>query len=36
MKMKRDSVSAYIHRKCDTPLPRYTSVNILDGLPPFP
>ena len=34
--MKRDSVSAYVHMKCDTPLPLYSSVNILDDPPPFP
>ena len=28
--MKRDSVSAYVHMKCDTPLP------ILDHPPPPP
>ena len=28
--MKRDSVSAYVHMKRDTPLPLYASVNILD------
>ena len=34
--MKRDSVSACVHMKRDTPLPLYASVNILDDLPPFP
>ena len=33
--MKRDSVSAYVHMKCDTPLPLYASANILDHPPPF-
>ena len=33
--MKRVSVSAYIHMKCDTPLPLHVSVNILDDPPPF-
>ena len=28
--MKRDSVSAYVHLKRDTPLPLYASVIILD------
>ena len=27
--MKRDSVSAYVHMKHDTPLPLFASVNIL-------
>ena len=27
--MKRD-VSAYVYARCDTPLPLYASVNILD------
>ena len=35
--MKRDSVSAYVHMECDTPLPLYPAVRILrtyliDGL----
>ena len=34
--MKRDSVSAYVHMKGDTPLPLYASVNILGDPPPFP
>ena len=34
--MKRDSVSAYVHMKRDTPLPLYASVNILDDPSPFP
>ena len=29
--MKRDSVSAYVHMKCDTPLPLYALVDILDA-----
>ena len=33
---KRDSVSAYVHMKFDTPLPLYASVNILDDPLPFP
>ena len=28
--MKRDSVSAYVHMRRDTPLPLYTPVHILD------
>ena len=34
--MKRDSVSAYAHMKCDTPLPLYASVNIFDDPSPPP
>ena len=34
--MKRHSVSAYVHVRCDTPLPLYTSVHILNDPPPFP
>ena len=34
--MKRDSVSAYVHMKHDTPPPLHASVNILDEPPPFP
>ena len=34
--MKRDSVSAYVHIKRDTPLPLYAPVYILDDLPSFP
>ena len=34
--MKRDSVSAYVHMKRNTPLPLYASANILDDPPPFP
>ena len=34
--MKRDSVSAYVHMKRDTPLALYASVNILDDPPLFP
>ena len=33
--MKKDSVSAYIHMKRDTPLPLYAFAIILDDLPPF-
>ena len=33
--LKRNNVSAYVHMKCDTPLPLYASVNILDD-PLFP
>ena len=28
--MKRDSVSAYVHMRRDTPLPLYAPVHILD------
>ena len=28
--MKRDSVSAYVHMRCDTPFPLYAAVHILD------
>ena len=34
--MKRDSVSAYVHMRCDTPLTLYASVHILDDHPLFP
>ena len=36
--MKRDSVSAYVHMRHDTPLPVYAPVHILDDIlpPPFP
>ena len=34
--MKRDSVSAYVHMRRDTPLPLYAPVHILDNPPPFP
>ena len=34
--MKRDSVTAFVHMTCDTPLPVYASLNILDDPPPFP
>ena len=39
--MRRDSISAYVHMKRDTPLLLYASVNILDDWmtpppPPFP
>ena len=34
--MKRDNVSAYVHIRCDTPLPVYAPVHILDVPPPFP
>ena len=34
--MKRDSVSAYVQKKRDSPLSLYASVNILDDHPPFP
>ena len=34
--MKRDSVSAYVHIKRDTPLSLYAPVHILDVPPPFP
>ena len=34
--MKRDSVSAYVHMRRDTPLPLYAPVHILDDPPPFP
>ena len=33
--MKRDSVSAYVHMRCDTPLSLYAPVHILDDFPPF-
>ena len=33
--MKRDSVSAYLHMRRDTPLPLYAAVHILDDPPPF-
>ena len=33
--MKRDSVSAYLHMRRDTPLPLYAAVDILDDPPPF-
>ena len=33
--MKRDSVSAYVHMRCDTPLPLYATVHILNDPPPF-
>ena len=28
--MKRDSGSAYVHIRCDTPVPLYAPVHILD------
>ena len=31
--MKRDSVSAYVHVRCDTPYPLYAAVHILDDVP---
>ena len=31
--MKRDSVSAYVHMRRDTPLPLYAPVQILDDPP---
>ena len=34
--MKRDSVSAQVHMRRDTPLPLYTHVHILDEPPSFP
>ena len=34
--MKRDSVSAYVHMRHNTPLPLYATVHILDDPPPFP
>ena len=34
--MKRDSVSAYVHMKRDTPLPLYASVDIVNDPSPFP
>ena len=34
--MKRDSVSAYAHMKCDTPLLLYAPGHILDEPPAFP
>ena len=34
--MKRDSVSAYVHMRRDTPLPLYAPVRILDYPPPPP
>ena len=34
--MKRDSVSAFVHMKRDTPLSLYPSVNILDEPPSIP
>ena len=32
--MKRDSVSAYVHMRRDTPLPQNAPVHILDDPPP--
>ena len=34
--MKRDSVSAYVHMRRDTPLPLYAPVHIFNDPPPFP
>ena len=34
--MKRDSVSAYVHMRRNTPLPLYAQVHILDEPPSFP
>ena len=34
--MKRDSVSAYLHMRSDTPLPLYATAHILDDPPSFP
>ena len=34
--MKRDSVSAYVHMRRDTPLPLYVPLHFLDDSPPFP
>ena len=34
--MKRDSVSAYVHMKRDTPLTLFASANILDDPLAFP
>ena len=34
--MKRDSVSAYVHIRCDTPLPLYVPVHILNQARPRP
>ena len=34
--MKRDSVSAYVHMRCDIPLPLHKPVHILDDSPSFP
>ena len=34
--MKRDSVSAYVHMRCDTPLHLYAPVHILHEPPSFP
>ena len=34
--MKRDSVSAYVHIRRDTPLPLNAPAQILENPPPFP
>ena len=35
--MKRDSVSAYVHTRRDTPLPLFVPEHVLDDPgPPFP
>ena len=31
--MKRDSVSAYVHVRYDTPFPLYVAAHILDDVP---
>ena len=34
-KMKRDSVSAYVHMRRDSSLPLYAPVHTLDDFPPY-
>ena len=34
--MKRDSISAYVHMRRDTPFPLCAPVHILNDLPSFP